>query len=161
MLEHRIPAVRRCDRARGILTTSPVFPAPAAPQHSWHPPAPGWSRSPPSLPRLPSPEQPRGQWAPTTSTWTPYPFQLLLQTGNKFTRNNTKNSHLAHPGVFPGGPVVKNLPAIVGDSDSLPGSGRSPGGEERQPTLVFSLGKSHGQRSPAGYRPWGHRVRQD
>ena len=29
---------------------------------------------------------------------------------------------------FPGGAVVKNLPANVGDMDSIPGSGRSPGG---------------------------------
>ena len=26
-----------------------------------------------------------------------------------------------------------------------------------QPALVFSPGKSHGQRSLAGYSPWGHR----
>ena len=30
-----------------------------------------------------------------------------------------------------------------------------------QPTLVFLPGKSHGQRSLAGYSPWGHRVRHD
>lgn len=36
----------------------------------------------------------------------------------------------------------KNLPAIVGDLDSLPGSGRSPGGEERQPTLGILLGNA-------------------
>ena len=28
---------------------------------------------------------------------------------------------------FPGGAVVKNLPANTGDVDSVPGSGRSPG----------------------------------
>jgi len=28
---------------------------------------------------------------------------------------------------FPGGSVVKNLPANVGDMGSIPGSGRSPG----------------------------------
>ena len=28
---------------------------------------------------------------------------------------------------FPGGPVVKNLPANAGDVDLIPGSGRSPG----------------------------------
>ena len=28
---------------------------------------------------------------------------------------------------FPGGSVVKNLPANAGDSSSIPGSGRSPG----------------------------------
>ena len=27
--------------------------------------------------------------------------------------------------------------------------------EEWQPTLVFLTGKSHGQRSLAGYSPWG------
>ena len=26
-----------------------------------------------------------------------------------------------------------------------------------QPTLVFLPGESHGQRSPAGYSPWGHK----
>ena len=31
-------------------------------------------------------------------------------------------------GVFPGGTVVKNLPANAGDLGSIPGSGRSPGG---------------------------------
>ena len=30
-----------------------------------------------------------------------------------------------------------------------------------QPTLVFLLGKFHGQRSLVGYSPWGHRVGQD
>ena len=30
-----------------------------------------------------------------------------------------------------------------------------------QPTPVFLPGESHGQRSLAGYSPWGHRVRYD
>ena len=40
----------------------------------------------------------------------------------------------AHPGDasptlgFPGGSVVKNPPANAGDTGSIPGSGRSPGG---------------------------------
>ena len=36
---------------------------------------------------------------------------------------------------FPGGSVVKNLPANAGDRDlgSIPGSGRSPGGEHGNP----------------------------
>ena len=34
--------------------------------------------------------------------------------------------------------------------------------KEWQPTLVFLPGKSHGQRSLAGYSPWGDRcVRHD
>ena len=28
---------------------------------------------------------------------------------------------------------------------------------EHQPTPVFLSGKSHGQRKPTGYSPWGHR----
>ena len=50
---------------------------------------------------------------------------------------------------FPGGSVVKSLPANAGDQGSIPGPGRSPG--EWQPTLVFLPGKSHGQGSLAGY----------
>ena len=53
------------------------------------------------------------------------------------------------------------------DPGSIPGSGRSPLEKEthskgRKPTPVFLPGKSHGQRSLAGYRPWGRRkVRQN
>ena len=34
---------------------------------------------------------------------------------------------------FPGGAVIKNLPASAGDIDSIPESGRSPGGEHGNP----------------------------
>ena len=47
--------------------------------------------------------------------------------------------------------MAKNPPAsagAIGDSGSIPGSGRS----RTQPTPVFLPGKSHGQRSP-----WGHK----
>ena len=30
-------------------------------------------------------------------------------------------------------------------------------GRKWHPTPVFLLGKSHGQRSPVGYSPWGHK----
>ena len=36
---------------------------------------------------------------------------------------------------FPGGSVVKNLPASAGDTGSIPGLGRSPGGENGNPLL--------------------------
>jgi len=39
---------------------------------------------------------------------------------------------------FPGGTVVKNLPASAGDMDLIPGSGRSPGGGHGNP-LQYSL----------------------
>ena len=54
--------------------------------------------------------------------------------------------------------MVKNPPANerdVRDVDSIPGSGRSPKGGHGNPLQLFLPGKSHGQRSFAGYSPWG------
>ena len=56
--------------------------------------------------------------------------------------------------------VVKNPPANAGDARDaglVPKSGRSPGERKEQPISVFLPGKSHGQRSLAGYSPWGHK----
>jgi len=39
--------------------------------------------------------------------------------------------------------------------------GKIPRRREWQPTPVFLPGESHGQRSLAGYIPWGCRVGQD
>ena len=65
-------------------------------------------------------------------------------------------------GGFHGDLVVKNPLANGGDSGSVPGLRRSPGEENGNPLPVFLPGKSHGQRSLAGYRPWSHkRVRHD
>ena len=53
--------------------------------------------------------------------------------------------------------VVKNLPAIAGDTGGTgltPGWGRSPGNRAWQPPPVFLSGESHGQ-SLAGYSPQG------
>ena len=44
----------------------------------------------------------------------------------------------------------KNLPGI-------PGLGRFPWRRPWQPTPVFLPGESHGQRSLAGYSPWGYK----
>ena len=41
----------------------------------------------------------------------------------------------------------------ITDSGSTPGLGGPPGGENRNP--ISLPGKSHGQRSLAGYNPWG------
>ena len=38
-----------------------------------------------------------------------------------------------------------------------PWLGKSPWRREQQPTPVFLPGESHGQRSLAGYSPWGHK----
>ena len=56
--------------------------------------------------------------------------------------------------------MVKNPPANtgdVGDTGLIPGLGRSLGGGNSPPTLVFLPGESHGQRSLVDYSPQGHK----
>ena len=58
---------------------------------------------------------------------------------------------------FPGGAVIKNLPANAGDAGemgSIPGLERSHG-------VGNAPGKFHGQRSLEGYSPWCHKMSQD
>ena len=63
---------------------------------------------------------------------------------------------------FPGVAVVKNPPDNAGYVSSIPGSGRSPGEGNGQSTPIFLPGKSHRQRSLAGYSPWDReRVRHN
>ena len=50
--------------------------------------------------------------------------------------------------------MVKNMPAMQ-EIQFIPGLGRSSGEENGLPTPAFLPGKSHGQRSLAGYSPWG------
>ena len=45
----------------------------------------------------------------------------------------------------------------MGDLGSIPGLGRSPGGDPWQPTPVFLSGEFHGRRSLVGYSPWDHK----
>ena len=63
--------------------------------------------------------------------------------------------------VFPGGSVVKNLPANSGDAGLLPGSGRSPGEGNGCPPPVVLPGEFYGQRSLAGYSPWGSHTQSE
>ena len=54
--------------------------------------------------------------------------------------------------------MVKNLPANAGDlRDSGSWVGKIPWRRKWQPTTVSLPGKSHGQRSLAGYSSWGHK----
>ena len=48
-------------------------------------------------------------------------------------------------------------PANAEDMSSTSGLERFPWRRKWQPTPVFLPGKSHGQRSLAGYSPWGHK----
>ena len=61
---------------------------------------------------------------------------------------------------FPGGAVVKNLPANAGGTRDvllIPGLGGPPEEKRLQPAPVFLLEKSHGQKSLVGYSPQGHK----
>ena len=49
---------------------------------------------------------------------------------------------------FPGGSVVKNLPANAGDIGSIPGWGRSPGGGNGKPLQYCCL------KNPVGREAW-------
>ena len=61
-----------------------------------------------------------------------------------------------HVGGFLHCSVVKNPPAVQGLMLD-PWVGKIPWRRAWQPTPVFLLGKSHGQRSLAGCGPWGHK----
>ena len=58
---------------------------------------------------------------------------------------------------FPGGTDGKESTCNAGDLSSIPGLGRSPGGEHGNPLLYSCLENPHEQRSLAGYSPWGHK----
>ena len=56
--------------------------------------------------------------------------------------------------------MLKNLPAKAGDRRdlaSMPGLGRSPGGEHDNSLQYSCLESPQGQRSLAGYSPEGHK----
>ena len=55
---------------------------------------------------------------------------------------------------FSGALVVECIPANARDTDSIPGLGRSPGGGDDSSLLP---GKSHKQKSLAGFSPWCHK----
>ena len=60
---------------------------------------------------------------------------------------------------FPGGSVVKNMPAMQRRRKHRfdPWVGKIPWRRAWQPTPVFLPGESHGQRSLEGYSPQGHK----
>ena len=68
---------------------------------------------------------------------------------------------LIHTEGFPGGSISACSTGNMRDVGLIPGLGRSPGEGNGNPTLVFLPGEFNGQRSLAGFSPWGCRVRQD
>ena len=75
-----------------------------------------------------------------------YSNMLRIKTGTQFKCS-------IHVG-FPRGSVVKNPSANAGDAGSIPQSGRSPRQGHGKPLQYILPGKSHEQRSLAGYSPW-------
>ena len=73
----------------------------------------------------------------------------------------TKERHIysAFPSLlgFPGGSDGNEFAGNVGDLGSIPGLGRSPGGGHGNPLQYSCLENPHGQRSLAGYSPWGRK----
>ena len=59
--------------------------------------------------------------------------------------------------AFPGGSDGKESACNVGDLDSIPRLGRLPGEWNGYPLQYSCLENTQGQRSLAGYRPWGHK----
>ena len=57
---------------------------------------------------------------------------------------------------FPGGSAGKESTCNAGGMGSIPGQ-EDPWRRKWQSTPVFLPGKSHGQRSLAGYSPWGRK----
>ena len=66
---------------------------------------------------------------------------------------------LFFPLGFPGGSDGKESACNAGDLGSISGLG-NPLEEGRPPIPVFLLGEFHGQRSLAGYSPWGHKENE-
>ena len=65
------------------------------------------------------------------------------------------NSHSIPFGASQVALVEKNLPANTGNAGSVPGLARSPGGGNGNPLQYSCLKNPHGQRSQAGYGPYG------
>ena len=58
---------------------------------------------------------------------------------------------------FPDSSVGKESACNVGDLCSIPGLGRSPGGEHGDPLQYSCLEHPYGQKSLMGYNPCGHK----
>ena len=72
------------------------------------------------------------------------------------TDRNANSLNLKEKVGFPGGTVIKNLPANAGDAGSIPGLGRSPGDGNGNPLQYSCLGNSM-DLGGGGYCPWGHK----
>ena len=77
-------------------------------------------------------------------------FSCLLESG-------LLCGYLVHMPIFSGGSTGKQCVCNAGNLASIPGLGRSPGGEHGNPLQYSCLENLQGQRSLAGYSPWGRK----
>ena len=84
-----------------------------------------------------------------SSLWIPSIFSLLL--------SRAQNTLLQVLFGFPGSSEGKESSCNARDLSLIPGLGRSPGEGNGNPLQNSCLENSHGQRSLAGYSPWGHK----
>ena len=86
----------------------------------------------------------------------------IVKLKNKIQLNkySLRNFHIYNTVLltmrFPGGSVVKNLPVDAGETGSIPGSGRCPGGGHGNP-IQYSCMENSRQRRLVSYNPWGYR----
>ena len=82
-----------------------------------------------------------------------------VEISNRLHQRKTRLAVRATQGL-PGGSMGKESAcgaADAGDPGSIPRSGRSPRGGHGKPLQRSCLENPHGQRSLAGYSPWGHK----
>ena len=79
---------------------------------------------------------------------------------SSFKSPSSKRIHTADSGL-PRWLSGKESSYQGGDKGSVPGLGKIPCRRKWQPTPEFLPGKSYGQRSLAGYSPWGHKESRD
>ena len=90
--------------------------------------------------------------------WTEEPGRIQSVGSQRVGHNWATELNWSTTVGFPDGLAGKESACNAGeDAVLIPGSQRSPGGWKWQPTPVFLPEKFHGQRSLAGYSPWGHR----
>ena len=93
-----------------------------------------FDQEPHASPRLASPVPPPQSREAVVSVWLWMPADPVPRsTGADYHWGSKQQG-------FPGGSVVMNLPANVGDSGSMPGSGRSPGEGTGNPLQYSCLG---------------------
>jgi len=104
------------------------------------------------------PKKPQG-WSPSEWTgWISLQSKGLLRVFSNTTVQKHQlfrtSGHYNYLG-FPGGSDGKEPACNAGDLDLISWMGRSPGGRHGNSLQYSCLENSHGQRSLAGYGPWG------